>query len=83
MKVAKWFADFAIGAILVVAGFYFVIALCLAFFKISGGLVEGQPMYFDLQTPTWPELIMFQLACGAILGIGFRLRRKLQLDRPA
>lgn len=80
MSAAKWLASLALGAVTVFASLYFSISLCVAFFKISGRLVEGQPMYFDLQTPTWPELLLFQLMCGAIMGIGLRLRRKLQVD---
>lgn len=81
MTASKWLAKLALGAVTVFVSLYFTISLCVAFFKISGRLVEGQPMYFDLQTPTWPELLMFQLACGAIMGIGLRLRRKLQVGR--
>ena len=79
MKLAKWLANFAISAIILFVGLYFVISLCVAFFKLSGQITEGQPMYFDLQTPTWGGgLLMFQAACVAIIALGFFLRRKLR-----
>ena len=78
MKLAKWLANFAINAVILFVGLYFVISLCVAFFKLSGQITEGQPMYFDLQTPTWGGLLMFQAACVAIIALGFFLRRKLR-----
>lgn len=78
MKLAKWLANFAISAVILFVGLYFVISLCVAFFKLSGQITEGQPMYFDLQTPTWGDLLMFQAACVAIITLGFFLRRKLR-----
>ncbi len=78
MKVAKWLANLAVSAILLVVSLYFVISLCVAFFKLTGQIIEGQPMYFDLQTPTWAGLLLFQAACVAIIGLGFFFRRKLR-----
>lgn len=81
MNVARKFARLAFGAIIIFVGLYFAISLGVTFFKLSGEIIEGQPMYFDLATPTWLELLTFQAACVAIMGIGFLLRRKLQMDR--
>ena len=81
MKMAKWLANIMIGAIILLVTPYFVISLCVAFFKLTGWITEGQPMYFDLKTPTWAGLLIFQVACVAILGVGFFLRRKLRSDR--
>lgn len=78
MKLVKWLTNFAISAIILFVGLYFVISLCVAFFKLSGQITEGQPMYFDLQTPAWAGLLMFQAGCVAIMGLGFFLRRKLR-----
>lgn len=78
MKLAKWLANFAISSVILFVGLYFVISLYVAFFKLSGQITEGQPMYFDLQTPTWAGLLMFQAGCVAIMGLGFFLRRKLR-----
>jgi hypothetical protein len=77
MKVAKWMANFVISSIILFVSMYFVISLCVAFFKLTGQVTEGQQMYFDLQTPTWTGLLIFQAACVAIIGLGFFLRRKL------
>lgn len=82
IRVAKWLALFAIGTVVLVVGFYFVISLCIAWFKLSGSLVEGAPMFFDLHTPRWGPLLAAQAACVAILGTGLFLRRKL-LGKPA
>jgi uncharacterized membrane protein len=81
MNAAKWLANFTIGGIILLVSLYFVISLCVAFFKLTGQLIEGEPMYLDLQTPTWMDLLIFQAACVAILGVGFFLRRKLQRRR--
>jgi hypothetical protein len=78
MKVAKWLANFTIGAIVLLVSLYFVVSLCVAFFKLSGRIIDGQRMYFDMYTPTWATLLAFQAACAAILWTGFYLRRKLQ-----
>jgi hypothetical protein len=78
MQMAKWLANVAIGFIILIATPYFVISLCVAFFKLSGQLAEGQRMYFDFYTPTWAGLLIFQAACVAIIGAGFFFRRKLK-----
>jgi len=78
MKIARWIASFFIGAIVLVVSLYFVISLCVAFFKITGRIVEGQPMFFELRTPAWTGLLIFQAVCLAVLGICFFLRSKLR-----
>ncbi len=78
MRAAAWLANVLIGAVVLIACLYFVISLCVTFFKLTGQIVEGQPMYFDLRTPTWVGLLIFQSICVAILGVGFYLRSKLR-----
>lgn len=77
MKMIKWLANFMIGAIILLVVLYFVISLCVAFFKLSGQVTDGQQMYFDFYTPTWATLLIFQAICVTILAIGFFLRHKL------
>jgi len=38
---------------------YFVISICIVFFKLTGLLSDG-PMYLDLQTPSYAGLFKFQ-----------------------
>ncbi len=83
MNAARGVARLALAAIVLFVSLYFAISLGVAFFKLSGAIVEGQPMYFELETPTWPELVLFQAACIAILGVAFFLRRQLQGGEPA
>lgn len=78
MALIKWFANFIIGAIVLFVGLYFVISLCVAFFKITGQVAEGQSMFFDMQTPTWAGLLAFQMVSLAILGLCFFIRGKLR-----
>ena len=78
MKAAKWLANFMIGAIAFVVGLPFVISLCVAFFKLTGQVTEGQRMYFDVYTPTWIGLLKFQVICVAILAVCFFLSSKLR-----
>lgn len=79
MKVIKWLANFINSTIILVVTLYFVISLCVAVFKLSGQVTEGQRMYFDFYTPTWAGLLIFQAACMAIFAGGFFLRRKLRI----
>jgi len=79
MKIAKRLANLVLGAIILLVSLYFVISLCVAFFKLSGRIVENRPMYFEMPTPTWASLFIFQAACVAILAAGFFLRRKLRV----
>lgn len=74
----KWLANFIVSAIVLMATLYFVVSLCIGFFKLNGMLTEGQPMYIDLNAPTWGKLIIFQAVCVSIIGCGFYLRRKLR-----
>jgi hypothetical protein len=78
MGVLKGMASFAIGALVLVVTLYFVISLFVAYFKVTGVIAEGQKIYFDLMTPTWPAILAFQAGCVAILWGGFFLRRKLR-----
>lgn len=78
VRIAKWLASFVIGAVILFVSFYFVISLCITYFKVTGRLVEGAPMYFDLRTPNWGPLLAAQALCVAILGVGFFLRSKLR-----
>ena len=78
MKIAIWLANFSVSSVLLLVGLYFVISLCVAFFKLSGQITEGQQMLFDMQTPTWAGLLTFQGTSAAILGIALVLRRRLR-----
>lgn len=76
MKIANGLADFTIGGIIYFSSVCLVISLVVVYFKLSG-FVEGQPMLFDLETPPWTGLLIFQSICVAFLCIGFFLRHKL------
>jgi len=83
LRIAKWLASFLIGAVILFVGFYFVISLCITYFKLTGGLIEGAPMYFDLRTPRWGPLLTAQALCVAILALGFFLRSKVRGKRAS
>jgi len=72
-----WFARFVIGVVVLIVTLYFVISLSVTYFKLTGRIVEGQRMYLDLYTPSWPGLLTFQAVCVAILVIALYLRSKL------
>ncbi len=78
MNGARGFARLSLGAIILLASLYVSISLGVAFFKLSGAIVEGQPMYFELETPTWSELFVFQVVSMAILGLAAILRSRLR-----
>jgi len=81
MKMAKWLANIMICAIMLLVNVYFIISLCVTYFKLTGQLKEGQPMLFEFRTPMWTTLLEFQIVCVAILGGGFFLRRMLRKNR--
>ncbi len=82
MKVIKWLANAAIGTVIIIVTLYLAISVCIAFFKLSGQLIEGGRMIFDLRTPSWSGLVAFQAICGAVIALGFLLRRKLRQASP-
>ena len=70
------FARFALTLLFALVLLYFVISVCIVFFKATGVLVDG-PMYFDFQTPSYVALFLFQLACVPVLLGTAWLRSKL------
>jgi hypothetical protein len=56
---------------------YFVISVCVAFFIFSGTLSIGQPMFFDITTPSWHALLLFQFGCVVVMSAAFILGAKL------
>ena len=77
MKFLKVLASFLVAALMLVVGLYFAVALCIAFFLLTGRLRAGEPMYMDMGTPSWPVLLAYLLASAAVLALGFYVRRKL------
>ena len=77
LKVLNWLARFVIGVVVLIVTLYFVISLAVAYFKLTGRIVEGQRMYLDMYTPTWAGLLIFQAVCVVILAVGLFLRAKL------
>ncbi len=73
MRLIRWLVNFIAGATIAFVGLYLVISLCVLFFKLTGQLSDG-PMYFDLQTPTYGGLLLFQGICIAIIAVCFRVR---------
>ncbi len=78
MELARQLASMAVNAVILMVTPWFVIALCVAWFKLSGRIVEGLPMFYEVKTPHWPGLLMFLAACAAILGLAFYLRSVLR-----
>ena len=78
MKVAIWFANFAVGAVILIVGCYFVASLTVAYLKLTGQAIEGERMFHDFRTPSWMGLLAFQAISIAILWGGFFLRGKLR-----
>jgi hypothetical protein len=62
--------------VIVVSAFHLVVSLCVLYFKLTGRLTDG-PMFFDLETPTYGALLLFQSVCVAILAACFFTRAKL------
>ncbi|HSV47016.1 MAG TPA: hypothetical protein VLJ58_14605 [Ramlibacter sp.] len=77
MKFLKWLANLVLGLVIVMTGVNFVFSLCVAWFKLNGSLSEGQPMYRDLMTPTWPGLLAGLALSGALMGVAIYLRARV------
>lgn len=77
VRIAKGLAGFLIGAVILIVSFYFVISLCITYFKLTGQVVEGTPMYFDLYTPKWGPLLAAQ---GWKTGSSYRRRRGSEIE---
>jgi hypothetical protein len=73
MQLIRWLTNFLAGMIIALVSFYFVISICILFFKLTGLLSDG-PMYFDLQTPTYAGLFQFQAIAIAIISACFTVR---------
>jgi hypothetical protein len=73
MRLIRWLVNFLAGTIAALVSFYFVISVCILFFKLTGLLSDG-PMYFDLQTPTYAGLFKFHAISLAIISACFALR---------
>lgn len=78
MKVAKWIANFIISTIILLVTLYLVISICVGYLMMTNVITVGQPMYFDLQTPSWGNLLIFQSICVVILVCGFFSRHRLK-----
>jgi hypothetical protein len=81
VRLLTWLARFVIGTVVSIVTLYFVISLAVAYFKLTGRIVEGQRMYLDMYTPTWAGLLEFQAACVAILVVSLFLRSRLPKPR--
>ena len=74
MRLIRWLVNFLSGTIVAFVCFYFVISICILFFKLTGLLSDG-PMYKDLQTPTYAGLFKFQAVSMAIISACFTVRK--------
>ena len=63
------------GFVIALSGLYLVISLCILYFKLTGRLTDG-PMYFDIQTPAYGPLLLFQGISIAIIAACFLARAK-------
>ncbi len=77
MNVLTRLARFLISVVVLIVTLYFVISLSVTYFKLTGRIIEGQPMYFEMNTPTWANLLTFQAVCVAIVAVALFLRTKL------
>ena len=83
MRVLLAIANFLIGAVMLVASMNLAFFLVIAYLKLTGGIVEGRPMYRELGTPLWGPVLAVLAGSVAIIGLGYFLQRKLRqrLDR--
>ena len=73
MRLIRWLVNILAGTVAALVSFYFVISICILFFKLTGLLSDG-PMYFDLQTPSYAGLLKFQAISIGIISACFAVR---------
>jgi len=73
MQLIRWLVNFLAATTVSLISFYFVISICILFFKLTG-LVSDGPMYFDLQTPSYAGLFKFQAISIGIISACFAVR---------
>ena len=73
MRLIRWLVNFSASTVVALVSFYFVISICILFFKLTG-LVSDGPMYRELQTPTYAGLFRFQAISMAIISACFAVR---------
>jgi uncharacterized membrane protein YhdT len=73
MRFLRWLVNFLAATIVVLVSLYLVVAVCVLALKLTGQLSDG-PMYFELQTPTYQALLLFQGICIAIISLCFAVR---------
>lgn len=73
MRLLRWLINFVAGTIAAIVTLFFVVSLFILFFKLTGQLTDG-PMYFEMQTPSYTGLLLFQAICIAVISACFALR---------
>lgn len=73
MKIIRWLVNFLAGATAIFVSLYLIISICILFFKLTGQLSDG-PMYFDMQTPIYGGLFLFQAFSIAIILVCLAVR---------
>ena len=77
-RVARFFCSTAV----VIVGIYTAIALAVAVFIATGKLVPGEIMFYDSNTPTLWQTLLF-VGAGSVATAGLALaRHKLSAPRP-
>jgi hypothetical protein len=81
MHIGKAVLNLVNTLVMVFVGFYLVVSLCILGLKLTGRLGDG-PMYFEMQTPGYAQLLLFQAASIAALCAGAYFRRLLKQAPP-
>lgn len=63
---------------IVIVGLYLVISVCVLVFILTGQLTVGSPMYIDMTTPTYGQLLIFQVVSVAVIVFFVFIRRALK-----
>lgn len=76
MQLIRWAFNLTAGMIAAFVSLYLVIGLCVLAFKLTGCLSEGQ-IFFDVRTSSYASLIVFHVACVAIISACFDISNSL------
>lgn len=70
MNILRELIRFLISATVLISTLYAVTTACIAVLKLSGKISDDRPMFIDMETPTWTDLFIIEVACLAVIGIG-------------
>lgn len=68
MRLVRWVVNSLAAVVIAGVFLYFVISLCIVFFKATGLLTSGPMLFDDMDVPSYASLLLFQAVSLALMG---------------